>query len=386
MEVETIKDKLHMGNEKVKNININKLKSLGKSSRKKDKEVIVFDIGTSSIKVLIGKFYRNKVVVRDCIIEKTPEGSVIDGAIINILALESVVKKIIEENDINIKDAICTTNSSSIINREIYIPKVDKSEMDTVIKFEIQEYLPINLNNYIVQYIELGEEEVDGKEKIKVNVIAYSEKVARTYYEFIKNLGLKPYALDTTFNSLNKIVKVSKEINEYEYNDGDTLAFIDIGAASVNVNIYKDEKLDFTRLLKFGGNEIDEALKNKCNISQNAFERVKFQEVNLIDLEEEGPSAVVRDIIEKWTSEIDRIFKFYKSRDIGNKIDRIFIYGGVSKTKGIESYLSGRFATKVRRVKELSNVYFEDNRDGEASIEKYVNAIGALIRLDEEEA
>ena len=386
MEVETIKDKLHIGNEKVKNININKLKSLGKSSRKKDKEVIVFDIGTSSIKVLIGKFYRNKVVVRDCIIEKTPEGSVIDGAIINILALESVIKKIIEENDINIKDAICTTNSSSIINREIYIPKVDKSEMDTVIKFEIQEYLPINLNNYIVQYIELGEEEVDGKEKIKVNVIAYPEKVARTYCEFIKNLGLKPYALDTTFNSLNKIVKVSKEINEYEYNDGDTLAFIDIGAASVNVNIYKDEKLDFTRLLKFGGNEIDEALKNKCNISQNAFERVKFQEVNLIDLEEEGPSAVVRDIIEKWTSEIDRIFKFYKSRDIGNKIDRIFIYGGVSKTKGIESYLSGRFATKVRRVKELSNVYFEDNRDGEASIEKYVNAIGALIRLDEEEA
>lgn len=375
-----------MGNEKVKNININKLKSLGKSSRKKDKEVIVFDIGTSSIKVLIGKFYRNKVVVRDCIIEKTPEGSVIDGAIINILALESVIKKIIEENDINIKDAICTTNSSSIINREIYIPKVDKSEMDTVIKFEIQEYLPINLNNYIVQYIELGEEEVDGKEKIKVNVIAYPEKVARTYCEFIKKLGLKPYALDTTFNSLNKIVKVSKEINEYEYNDGDTLAFIDIGAASVNVNIYKDEKLDFTRLLKFGGNEIDEALKNKCNISQNAFERVKFQEVNLIDLEEEGPSAVVRDIIEKWTSEIDRIFKFYKSRDIGNKIDRIFIYGGVSKTKGIESYLSGRFATKVRRIKELSNVYFEDNRDGEASIEKYVNAIGALIRLDEEEA
>ena len=386
MEVETIKEKLHIGNEKVKNININKLKSLGKSSRKKDKEVIVFDIGTSSIKVLIGKFYRNKVVVRDCIIEKTPEGSVIDGAIINILALESVIKRIIEENDINIKDAICTTNSSSIINREIYIPNVDKSEMDTVIKFEIQEYLPINLNNYIVQYIELGEEEVDGKEKIKVNVIAYPEKVARTYCEFIKNLGLKPYALDTTFNSLNKIVKVSKEINEYEYNDGDTLAFIDIGAASVNVNIYKDEKLDFTRLLKFGGNEIDEALKNKCNISQNAFERVKFQEVNLIDLEEEGPSAVVRDIIEKWTSEIDRIFKFYKSRDIGNKIDRIFIYGGISKTKGIESYLSGRFATKVRRIKELSNVYFEDNRDGEASIEKYVNAIGALIRLDEEEA
>ena len=138
--------------------------------------------------------------------------------------------------------------------------------------------------------------------------------------------------------------------------------------------------------MKIGGNEIDDALKNKCNIPQNVFERVKFQEVNLIDLEEEGPSAVVRDIVEKWTYEIDRIFKFYKSRDIGNKIDRIFIYGGVSKTKGIESYLSGRFATKARRIKELSNVYFEDNRDGEASIEKYVNAIGALIRLDEEEA
>ena len=32
MEVENIKDKLHIGNEKVKNININKLKSLGKAN------------------------------------------------------------------------------------------------------------------------------------------------------------------------------------------------------------------------------------------------------------------------------------------------------------------------------------------------------------------
>ena len=110
MEVENIKDKLHKSNYKFKNININKIKSVGKANRKKDKEVVVFDIGTSSIKVLIGKFYRNKVVVRDCIIEKTPEGSVIDGAIINILALESVVKKIIEENDINIKIIHIHTN------------------------------------------------------------------------------------------------------------------------------------------------------------------------------------------------------------------------------------------------------------------------------------
>ena len=66
----------------------------------------------------------------------------------------------------------------------------------------MEQYLPINLNDYIVQYIELDEVEQENSNKLKVYVIAYPEKMARGYYDILKVLKLKPVSLDVAFNSI----------------------------------------------------------------------------------------------------------------------------------------------------------------------------------------
>ena len=112
--------------------------------------------------------------------------------------------------------------------------------METVVRYEIQQYLPINLEDYILQVTILGEEVVDETKKLNVRVIAYPEKIARGYYNLLLKLNLKPYALDVNYNAVNKFINFTGINNEFEYKSKDSVAFIDMGASFIDVNIYKD--------------------------------------------------------------------------------------------------------------------------------------------------
>ena len=97
--------------------------------------------------------------------------------------------------------------------------------METVIRYEIQQYLPINLEDYILQGKILAEKEVDGTKKLEVRVIAYPEKIARGYYNLLLKLGLKPDALDVNYNSVNKLINLIGINDEFEDKSNDSVAF-----------------------------------------------------------------------------------------------------------------------------------------------------------------
>lgn len=202
-----------------------------RSTLQKKRKVIAFDMGSSTIKIVEGIYYKNDLTIFKYIMIPTPKGAIIDGEIKKEEELKNKLSQVLKENGIKTKDAICTTNSSLIINREISIPKVEEDEMDTVIRYEIQQYLPINLEDYILQATILNEEETDKNKKLDVRVIAYPEKLARGYYNFLLKLNLKPYTLDVNYNAINKFINYVGINNEFEHKSNDAIAFIDLGAS-----------------------------------------------------------------------------------------------------------------------------------------------------------
>ena len=208
--------------------NINK-----KKKKEKPRLVLSIDIGSHSIKVVEGKCQRNVINVNKCIEVQTPEGAFMDGKITNEEIIANLLKRIINENNIKAKDVIFTTNSSSIINRDVLIPSVAEDEMDTVVKYEIQQYLPINLDDYVIQFIVLDEIVDDKGTKLKINVTAFPERMALAYYKVIESLDLNPYSLDVTYNAISKIANHG----EYTFTDvqtvGGTVAFVDMGSTAV---------------------------------------------------------------------------------------------------------------------------------------------------------
>lgn len=370
------KNKGELDNIAYKNINTKKAKF-----NERSKLVLSIDLGSHSIKAVEGKLQKNTMSVNKLIEVKTPEGTFADGKIIDRDSIVTTLDKLIKSNNIRAKDVIFTTNSSSIINRDVLIPSVSEEEMDTVIRYEIQQYLPINLDDYVIQYVYLDEIVNDSGVKLKINVTAFPEKMALSYYNIIDSLGLNPYVLDVNYNSINKLANFSEFTLNKGQIIGGTVAFVDMGATSINVSIFKNGKLDFTRMMKIGGDNIDYALSESMNISIKSTELIKMKEADLLDSDEGNiQTKSIQSVVNEVLEELERIIQFYRNKSNSN-IDKIYIFGGMSRLKNIDVYLNERLNVNVSKIKEIRNINLGNDALFTKDLSLYLNSIGAIIRV-----
>lgn len=374
------------------------------------KKFISLDIGNQNIKIVIGKYQNSKVYIDRTVMIYTPLHCIEDGNIVDKLRLSQEIKNTLGINSIKARDAICTTNSTSIINREIIIPKAEDSELETMVKFEIQQYLPIIMEDYLIQYKVLETIQDNNPEnsldKLKVLVIVYPKHMAEGYLETLKDADLKPKALDVNFNSINKLLKDDIEINDEKYtvnkpvipmdisgynispinkdSINETVAFIDMGAENLSVNIYSNGQMKFSRMTTSGGNIIDKNIAREYDTTLEDAEKMKKQYCDLLEENNvekmEQLNGIIKEDVNNWIEEINRILQFYKNKQVGNKVNKIFIHGGSSRLKGIEGYMSRALNAQVVRVKSMSNIILGKDVDKE-QLDLYLNAIGAIIRL-----
>lgn len=359
---------------------VNRVEKKSKS-RERSKAVLSVDLGTNFIKAVEGKYQKDKLSLNKVVQIPTPEGCIADGKIINAQGIIDVLSFLIKENNIRAKDVIFTTNSSSIINRDILIPVVQEEEMETVIRYEIQQYLPINLDDYIIQFIVLDEIVDDTGAKLKINVTSFPERMANTYYNVVNALELNPYALDVTYNSINKLANYSQYTSNNGQIIGGTVAFVDMGATSINVAIFKNGKLDFTRMIKSGGDNIDYALSQSLNMSIKSTESLKIKDGDLLkDNEEDVLNLTIRKSVDDILEELERILQFYSNKS-NTTINKIYIYGGTSNLKHIDIYVKNKINISVDKIEDIPNIDFTSKDLINENLGQYLNAISAIIRL-----
>lgn len=355
---------------------IAKPKSKAKAPSKEiKKDLLVFDIGQKSIKFIVGKRQKDLISIKQMGEVPTTQDSILDGRVINEATLSNTLKMIVNDKEIKAKDVAVTINSSQIINRELMIQAVDEDEMETVIRYELQQYLPINLNDYQVQYSIIEAFEQDDIQKLKVFVIAFPERLAKSYYQLVKAADLKPFALETSFVSLDKLLSHINMINEQPFNSDEVTAFLDLGASTIDVNIYRNGKIDLTRIIKAGGDNLDYMLSQRHEIHLQSALTVK-KKIDLATTSDDELTQSTRLAVDNLIFEIDRILQFYRNKNF-QQIDRVYLYGGAALLKGLDVYMGEKLGLKVEMIYQIDGIEFK----GESQlVTNYLNTIGATIR------
>lgn len=353
------------------------------------KNLLSIDIGSQNIKIAIGKYNKNKVYIDKLIMTETPSHCIEDGNIIDINRLADGIKDVLDMNAIRAKDIIFTTNSTDIINREIIVPEAEGEELDTMVQFEIHQYLPIIMEDYIVQFnvLEHIKEELSSEgiaNKLKMLVVTYPKRMAERYLKLAEDLKLKPEALDVNFNAVSKLFKNNFDINGRIFTKEKTVAVIDMGSEKISVNILCDGKMVFSRIISSGGISIDRKIGRKFDIDLDEAEKRKKEFCDLLEEEAtekmEELNVVIKETIDSWMDEIGKILQFYRNKNIGNKIDRVFIHGGTSRLKGLAGYMEKQLNIRVLNINSMSNIELSKDVIKE-EMNYFINGIGALIRL-----
>lgn len=288
---------------------------------------------------------------------RLPAGVYENGHMHNIQEMKSIIQGALNANAVKLKDVICTLESTDAIKRELVVPAVAPEDLSEMVSYEIGQYLPIDINSYVLQYKIVREFEEENVKKYELLVAALPKEIVHNIYSMLIEMGLDPYALDIHSNAVDKIAAEYELFNEASIKEN-TVAFLDLGHENINVIIAEKGQYKFNRLIKNGTKDFEQLtteLKNIDEISQHL------------------------DVVDRWIEEIDKVFKYYTSRSVDNTIDKIFIYGGISVMEGLDTYIHERVNIPVELIKSIDNV--EIVAGNEYTLAQSLNAISAIIRL-----
>ncbi|NLX62922.1 MAG: type IV pilus assembly protein PilM [Tissierellia bacterium] len=345
----------------------------------RSQRVLAMDIGAHSIKIIEGKETKKGIVVSKYFTIDTPEGVVKDGLILDKELMHYVVSEKLRKKKIKTKNIYITINSSNIITREISIPKVAEDEIHSLLMFQMEDYLPVNIEDYVFQHKVLDVFYEDNMEKMNLLIIAIPKEVVEGYFYLLKGLGLNPLVMDYQPNSIAKLIDYNDFINNTFSTEDITFAIIDIGYDSTKISIVKNGKILVSRLVEIAGNYIDQSILNFNDISLDEVENIKGEIDNINRINEDSSHSnalnIIKSSIVLLSEKIEMVFKYYLSRKPDNIINYILLTGGISNIKGLDNMFTNIFNIPSISIEALDKVDFEGN------FALYANAIGSIIRF-----
>lgn len=369
---------------KLQDLKFKRIKKVDDSKPAKPKSIrlVSLDIGSSDIKIVEGQVKGGKLKVYNMRKIKSPEDIIQDGELFNEESILLKLKEEMKTSRVRTKNIALVSSSSTIISREIIVPYVENNEeLKTLVNYEIEQFLAINLNNYVIQFMRLEEVMVDEVRKQKIFTIIYPKNLIESYRNLAEKLLLNPYALDISNNSIRKLSSIADIYNVDLINKEESILYLDLGYKSVDLSIVNNNKLEFIRVMPIGGIEIDRFIADFNGISMEEAEEIKKTQVEVGKHRKENQlNDGVVEVIEGWLEDLNRIIQFYTNKSNGKKISHIYLYGGTSKLRGIDEYIALKTGIDTTKIITANNIEFSKNVNT-TTIEEYVNALGALVRL-----
>jgi type IV pilus assembly protein PilM len=331
------------------------------------KNIIGLDIGSKHIKTVQLKELKDGFLLERLGITTLEPELIVDGSILDSSRVVEAIKGLIDSTQIKSKDAtIAVSGHSSVIIKRVSLPHMSEEELGESIKFEAEQYIPFDIEdvNLDFQIIGVGEE----KNMMDVLIVAAKREKISEYVSVVSDAGLSPVVVDVDAFALENMYELN-----YEVNEEDNVALVNIGASMININIIKGGVSVFTRDSSIGGNLHTEALQKEFTISYEDAEKMKH-EGSMEGIAEDDVTSVLMSASEDIISEISRSFDYFRDTTNYESIDDIILSGGCVLTKDFASLLSERSGINVRIAEPLKNIQIPESFDRE-----YLKTIEPII-------
>lgn len=335
-------------------------------------KILSIDIGNKNINIAVGQKLGSSVTINSLKIIPTPKDSFEDGEILNLEFIKSSIKNFLDLEKIRVGKIVFTIQSTSVIIRDVILPYAKEEELKSMVNYEISDYLPIELNDYVIEYKVLDYIQEGKEKKAKILVAALPKSIVDNYLKLSYDLKLKPYIMDLSFNAMTAC---------FDSNNTDTIAVIDLGHRFIEITVIANGVIEFSRLINHGARELDLSIANYFNLTLEEAERVK-KEYSINKLDESNTSAALKEVVKEslnlWMIEIDKIFQFYMSRNASNKIDSVYIHGGSAKLQGLCQYFNEYFEIPAFTIKDINGIKTVKNID--IDYDCFLNCIGGIMK------
>lgn len=330
--------------------------------------MIGIDIGSQSIKIIesvkSGNSWQLKTSGAVAFGGNTPEKMVSEDEFIKAGEL---VKKMVSQIKVSSKDVNIALPERLVFTRVIKFPQLTDEEIASAIKWEAEQYIPIPINEAVIQYLTLQKDET--KSEIFVLLIAVPKNVVEKYVKIVRLAGLNPIAAETELIALARSIAPDKG----------TSLILDLGATSTDMAITKDSKVFFTRSIPVAGNAFTRAVSQSIGITETQAEEYK-KTYGLSDGQLEGKIKNALDpILKMVVEEIKKAIHFYQTDNQAEQPSSVIITGGASSMPEIQLYLTNLLGIETAVGNPFTK--FNLSPDVSRSLASYESLYGISVGL-----
>jgi type IV pilus assembly protein PilM len=343
---------------------------------RKAKPLVGLDIGSSAVKAVelrpAGDTYRVVAFGTEAI----PPDSIVDGAIIDGVAVAEAIRRIFGNKAFRTKDVAASLSGHAVIVKKISLPIMTEQEVAESIYWEAEQYIPFDIQDVNLDYQVLKSgTETDARGAMEVLLVAAKKDKIADYTGVIAQAGRTPVVVDVDAFALQNVYEVN-----YRPSADAVVALLNAGASAININIVGGDESLFTRDVSLGGNAYTEAVQKELNLPFEAAERLKRGEaVDGIGADDVRP--VLRAMNENVLLEIQKTFDFFKATTAAERLDRILVSGGASRVEHFREMLEERFDTPVEAFDPFRTIEFDPVKLGVENRDEVVPTAAVAVGL-----
>ena len=317
-----------------------------------------------------------------CFCVPVPQGSVEDGQIRDTKGLGELLRQQLNERGIRTRKAWFVTGSTRIASREVQIPLVKKSRIQSIIEANATDYFPIDVTKYVMSYIILGitgekgkkgeeaeqKKAADQERQYRLMVYASPKAISTAYYEFAQSAGLNLAGITYTGNTVYQTV-------QEEYTSGAHI-LIKVELENTGISIIRDGKLSFQRNINYGMESAVETIRSFPQFGdrlevQDALQLLSEKKWIYPSLDGqigEEPDTVKSEVTESLrylVGNISRIMDYYISRNGDVNFESIVLCGMGGQVQGLAELLTQELGQKVELLTKIVRYSVPDTNKNE---------------------
>lgn len=312
---------------------------------KKQKNIVVVDVGASSVKVaefssISGSLELKKYGVAP-LGEASGEGR--DAAVM------ATLRELMLEHGVAKGGASIAVPGQSVFTKFVKCPPVAKDKLHKIVEYEAVQNVPFPIDEVVWDYHALSR----GAEDTSVMLMAIKSELIEGLTHAVGMAGVEPDRVDVApvalFNAVN-----------YTYSDAEGCSLVvDVGARSTDL-IFIENGNVFMRSIPVAGNALTQQIVRESSMQFADAEALMVQvergDTSVAPMHAEMVKTCTKSILMRLNGEIARSVSFYKSQQGGAAPANVFLAGGSCNMVGLKESLSDKLGVRVGPLDVLQKV------------------------------
>lgn len=246
--------------------------------------------------------------------------------------------------------------SQRVFTTVVDIDRLSPSELAKTIRYQADSLIPTPLEQSKLDWAVIGDSPKD-KNKVEVLLTSVTNDFVESRLDMLEAIGLNVIAFEPDNLALARAMLAPDATSPQ--------MVLDIGSKSTDLVIAMNGAPRLTRSIPTGSEAIVRAAMQNLNIDERQAEQFVFKFGLSKDKLEGQIYQAINGTVDLLITEIEKSIKFFQTRYIDAKIDRIIVTGGASALPEFPLYVANKFGISVEIGNAWRNVSFAADKQNE---------------------